>query len=182
MPMNMPEEELKDYLNGEGTRMKSDKNPGQSILKSFPTSICVIARREFPNAKNNTDAVVAYMYVHCPELIESQRVKNELSPSQWDLIRDRKASSEGSVNDRLLALMKKSDSLSKDIDRIRLVVDYILYHRLSFEEINIGDLSQLNVNSILDRHDRFLSFERQMDDVHVQYKDIKDERDGRHFT
>lgn len=186
MPIKTTEQDYQDYQKegkGDqvtGPRMKADNNPHKSILPDFPKAICQIARREFPDAKKNTDAIVAYMYIHCPELIESQRVKNELTEDQWELIRERKASAESSVNDRLLAIMKKLDKMSAHMGRIGFVADFDMYRLLGrgLSSADV-DLSNITLANVIDEHDRFITFSQKMDEIYPAYAEIKREKDGR---
>ena len=186
MPINTTERDYQDYQkegkNGNiiAPRMKADSNLHRSILPDFPKAICQIARREFPEAKKNTDAVVAYMYIHCPELIESQRVKNELTDEQWELIRERKASAESSVNERLLAIMKKLDKVSSVMGRIGFAADFDMYRLLGR---GLGsadaDLGNITLANVIDEHDRFITFSQKMDEIYPAYAELKREKDGR---
>ena len=186
MPIKTTEQAYQDYQKegkGDivtGPRMKAENNPHKSILPDFPKAICQIARREFPDAKKNTDAVVAYMYIHCPELLESQRVKNELTDEQWELIRERKSSAESSVNERLLSILKKLDKLSGEVGRIGFAADFDMYRLLGRGLSSAdADLANITLPNVLDEHSRFITFSQKMDEIYPAYASIKKEKDGR---
>ena len=58
--------EVMDKINGPAKkRMKSENNGAYSIVRDVPSYILQIARAAFPKARNNTDALVAYLAIMC---------------------------------------------------------------------------------------------------------------------
>lgn len=152
----------------------SDKT---SVLRNVPTVIVKIARLEFPDAKNNTDAVVAYLCCFCPGIMENNSLREMLTVDQKELIRSHPESSYTTTANRLLQLKKKMDKLSSEHQLLQVVTLYTLYDRLGLRESSFAADSLNGVD--LEDNGRFLEFVEQMEAAAKALKARKAARDGR---
>ena len=178
MPMKVSTQQMDAIVASEQTaRMKAGKDPKCSVLKEFPTAICRIARREFPDARTNTDAIVAYMYIHCPELLESQKVKVNLSDDQWALITSKNASAESTIQERLVNLQKKDDKILSKLNFDQVVSLYMLYCYTASPDKSFARHG-ISFDTMLDSN-RFLQFVLEMENISRRFLEFKTEKVGR---
>lgn len=151
-----------------------------SCIRGFPAVIVRIARIEFPEAKNNTDALVAYMCCFCPDLMENASLLQMLTDDQKYLIKGHPDNSYTTVSSRLLDMKKKLDKLSNDHMFLETVGLFTLYDRLG---LRMSDLHPDSLTGLdLDDNGRFLEFFSQMEKAVASLKERKASRDGRPFN
>lgn len=160
-----------------GRKMRAPSSDKLSVLRNFPTVLVKIARMEFPEAKNNTDAVVAYLCCFCPELMENNSLRQVLTLDQSALIKEHPESSYTTMASRMLAIKKKLDNLSNDALFLQAITLYTLYDRLGLR-MESPDFSAVEGVDLEDRG-HFLEFFEQMEKAVQSLKARKAAKDGR---
>ena len=117
----------KNPANNKTTRMKAPDNGEYSVIRDFPSYIVRAARAAFPKAKNNTDALVAYMAVMIPSLQDGSDFNVYATDSQKDLVSEADSGLYSDLSDRMLSFKKKLDQLAAS----DIVVKVMLYLLIS---------------------------------------------------
>lgn len=154
--------------------LKAPEKERYSFIKDFPTAIVRIAQAEFPNAKTQTDALVAYIFCNCPDVDMSNEAILAITDAQKDLIYGYEKSAFSEFNSRLQALAKKSDNISNDIFMLRTLITYLLY-----DYLNIGNPDHRYIpgngrNFDITDKGRLLDF---LDDMMLANKKLKEQID-----
>lgn len=149
-----------------------------SVLRNFPTVIAYIARQEFPEAKNNTDAIVAYMVCFCPEVADNNSLKYVLTPAQKELIDRHQNGSFSDMSSRMRTVAKKLDGQKSDIESMKMMLYYLVYNVFGFRECNprpdmLGDVDYMEHNG------RLMDFADITDKAAVDFRKRRDNRKGR---
>lgn len=148
-----------------------------SILKKFPTSFIKIAQMEFPDAQNQTDAVVAYLYCNCPEVAMNNSATFALTDAQKQLIHDHEKNAFEDFNSRLQTLSKKIDKISDENLFIKMITLYHLYDRIGITDAHGNRYSPENAKNFdITDGGHFLDF---ADDMDAQQKNFKQQTNYR---
>lgn len=156
-----------------------------SVLRNFPAALTRLAKIEFPDAKTNTDAIVAYMYCFCPELQDNQDLRSMFTVHQWDLIKHHDGGSYAQLSDRVLANKKKLDQLLVRTSVTEMLAAYVLYDRLGFrfEDIahgaNMDAVVSDDIERVLEDKGRFMEFIQAVERYLKEFKARKDAIEGR---
>lgn len=105
---------------------KSASNSEFSQIRDFPRELILVAKREFPNATNNSDALAAYVYVKsgCTATVPDNIV--ELAKT-WD--GDKSAET---IALRLTRLEEKSLRANQLLEELELLNSYLVFDRIGF--------------------------------------------------
>lgn len=160
-------------------KIRAPSSTTRSVLRNFPTVFVDIAKLEFREAKNGTDAVVAYLGCFCPGVMENSTFRSMLTPAQKNLIRNHSSSMYTDMVDRLRELKKKMDKLSGDVSFLQIIALFTLYDRLGLRESSFS-LDSVGGADLLDGG-RFLEFYDQMEQAAKELSKRKAARDGRPF-
>ena len=152
----------------------------KGFLRDFPVAMINIAKSEFPDAKNRTDALVAYLFCCSQQMNTNSLVTLSLTNAQKDLIRNHQKGVFEDYNVKLNSVLKKLDKLSNEHTFLEMIALYHLYERLGLGDIR-GNRYMPDAPKSFDITDggRLLDFEEHMKEQMKKYKDRIDYRDGK---
>lgn len=146
--------DLSKYQKGSGNsgkRRKSDANPDKGILTDFPRGIIALAVSEFPTASRQTDAIVCYMCLHCPDMADPAFRKANLTPEQQDLLRGRESDLGGKLMKSNREMLNKEDANRHQMELNCYLSAFETYFRLGFDNgprlLSVEDLRPDHVNT-----------------------------------
>lgn len=115
------------------------ENKGVCFIKDFPRELMNIVRRAFPDARNNVDALAAFVIVHSGENV----FVNDDVQSLVDIY-----SSDDpilSISDRLSSIDKQSKDLKKLCFELELGLSYMIFDRLGYRTANSRDTRSIDM-------------------------------------
>lgn len=131
---------------GKRAAVHQGKDVGQvSTLRNVPKAMLNEMAREFPDARNQTDMLIAYVMCHCPELFES-RVKGELTDAQRELIQNWQGSPFASMEEKLSGISSSLERLQKLLKVTETVSSYLAFDRLGFRNLSAHTLNDVDIN------------------------------------
>lgn len=151
-------------------KLKAPKKIQTSYIRNFPAAIIKIAQAEFPNAKTQTDALVAYIFCNCPDVDMSNEAMFALTDDQKDLIYGYEKSAFSDFHSKLKSLSKKSDNISNDIFMLRTLIVYMLYDYMNLGNPDNKYIMENGKNFDITDSGRFLDF---LDDMMLANKKLK---------
>lgn len=109
-----------------------------TYIRDIPTALVVEAKRMFPAAKNNTDAVTAY-------LAFKSGVVEGLTVEQRKLVRTYDGDDPMvSMREQLAKLERMVADQRTTLDELELTLGYLVFDRLGYRRENVHDLSDVN--------------------------------------
>lgn len=109
-----------------------------SVVRNVPTIVLQQIRAEFPEATNQTDALMAYIVCHGDGPVV-EKAKLVLTDAQLDLIKSWGGSSYSDMVQQITTLAKRMESMKHTSDIIELMMSYIVFDRLGFRQGNPGN-------------------------------------------
>lgn len=134
-------------------KSKSDDKPqtGNAQIRDFPRSLLTIARAEFPNASNNTDALAAYV------LAKSGRANLDVPDEVAELVKDWEGDKTlENMEKRISALTTQNAVLLSMMQEMQLMMTFIAFDRLGYRQnvsadIRSVDFLENGVTDLLER-------------------------------
>lgn len=164
-------------------RLRAPASEQFSVLRNVPKVMIQIARQEFPDAANNTDAFVAYLFCYCPGFAENNTMRKMLTDAQSDLINHHADSAFMSVATRVTDLKKKMDKLANDNWMLKMLMLYLLYDQLGMNTSSTFQFSKENMDQFdITDNGGLLDFADLMDKSVDDFKRRKITRDGRPYN
>lgn len=131
--------EKKDMTPPARPRKKSKKESSTTYLRAMPTALVNEARRLFPTAGNNTDAVAAYMAF-------KSGVTEDLTEDQLELVRGFKGEDPVvTVNERLSSLEKQMKGQNMMLDELELAIGFLIFDRLGYRRESANGPADVNL-------------------------------------
>lgn len=149
-----------------------------SVLREVPQTIVKIAYAAFPAAKNQTDAVVAYLFCNCPEIAMSNEAIFALTDAQKALIQNYGESAFSDFSSKLKQMMKKLDKLSNENSFNEMMLAHFVYDYMAISTPNHKYRPENGKNFDITDNGRFLDFLDDMKLAWKKYKQQTDYRDG----
>ena len=109
------------------------------FLKDFPRSLMNEVRRIFPDARNNTDALSAFVIVNTGVHMYVNDTVQELVDEYT------KEDPMMSVDDRLKFVEKQNRDLIKLVSELELGLSYMIYDRLGYRTQNANDVRSVDM-------------------------------------
>lgn len=131
-----PQKARRDVYGKPKGRLPSNK---ESFIKSLPEGAVAIARQMFPEAKNNKDAVAAYIYF--------KSLKGYDAPEHIrDLVKahDSDDATYESLSAQITNLSERLEGYSLAMSEIELAVAYLIFDRLGFRKGDIHSVDGLD--------------------------------------
>lgn len=173
-------EEQESVSDQPAKKIRAPSSDKFSILRGIPTVITMIARNEFPDAKSNTDAVIAYLCCFCPEVAENPSVRTLLTPDQKSLVKEHREGAYTSMLIRLLTVGKKLDRMSRELSMTQALCMYLMYDRLGLRMHENVDPDTMK-GCEMDDNGRFMEFYSMMEEICKEFHKRKSAKDGRPF-
>lgn len=138
-------------------KSKGDKNvvkreAGEfAHLRDIPKVLVKCIQSEFPNAKNQNDAVVAWIVCHANETL-IRAVASSLTEDQVEAIKSWQNSAEVSNEHRLDIIVKKLKDLDVAVDTLEMLLSYLVLDRKGFSTEHVNSPRNINMleNGVLD--------------------------------
>lgn len=112
---------------------------GESVqIRDFPRELMSVARAEFPNAQNNTDALAAYVYAKSGKNLDVPDIVRDLA-SKWEGDK-----SIANMEKRITAIERQLFVLMQQIDELLLVSTYVAFDRLGYRKENPKTVRDIN--------------------------------------
>ncbi|MBD5585074.1 MAG: hypothetical protein HDQ88_08325 [Clostridia bacterium] len=131
-----PQKPRRDVYGKPKGRLPSNK---ESFIKSLPEGAVAIARQMFPEAKNNKDAVAAYIYFKslkgydAPEHIRDMVRAHESDDATYE-----------SLSAQITNLSERLEGHSLAMSEIELAVAYLIFDRLGFRKGSVNSVDGLD--------------------------------------
>lgn len=133
-------------------RVNSGKASGKlSVVRDVPKVLLTEMFREFPNARNQTDALVAYTICHSPGSL-LDRALMDLTQDQIDLINTWEGNAFSGIEEKLDKLAPTVQNIQRLVRVVEVLSAYMTYDRLGFrtsDPLTVEDVN-LNEESLLD--------------------------------
>lgn len=131
--------EKKDMTPPARPRKKSKKESSTTYLRAMPTALVNEARRLFPTASNNTDAVAAYISF-------KSGVTEDLTEDQLALVRGYKGEDPVvTVNERLSHLEKQTRGQNMVLNELELAIGFLIFDRLGYRRESANGPADVNL-------------------------------------
>lgn len=131
--------EKKDMTPPARSRKKSKKESSTTYLRAMPTALVNEARRLFPTASNNTDAVAAYISF-------KSGVTEDLTEGQLALVRGYKGEDPVvTVNERLSHLEKQTKGQNMVLNELELAIGFLIFDRLGYRRESANGPADVNL-------------------------------------
>lgn len=131
--------EKKDMTPPARPRKKSKKESPTTYLRAMPTALVNEARRLFPTASNNTDAVAAYISF-------KSGVTEGLTEDQLALVRGFKGEDPVvTVNERLSHLEKQTKGQNIVLNELELAIGFLIFDRLGYRRESANGPADVNL-------------------------------------
>ena len=175
--------DVADRIHGR-KRTKAADNGNYSVVREFPTFILRMARAAFPNATNNTDALVAYLATMCPDVQDSSDFNKYVTDNQKDLIDDANTGVYSELSDRMLMVKKKLDAMANNDTTIKLLLYLLVADRYNLstkltDSTGFGSKHDLSQESLGPFMDELYALSTFFDKESTEFSHIKSRRDGR---
>ncbi len=102
-----------------------------SVVRDIPLMLMQRIRAEFPEAKNNTDALMAFIVCHGEGSVVDVG-KLALTPSQSSLVRGWGGNGYRDVTNKIEMVMQKAESIIQSTESLELLTTYLILDRLGF--------------------------------------------------
>lgn len=120
-------------------KSESEKQTGTSQIRDFPRSLLAIARAEFPDASNNTDALAAYV------LAKSGRPNIDVPESVSELVKNWEGDKTlENMERRLSALTTQNAVLLGLMQEMELIMTFIAFDRLGYRQSVASDIRNVD--------------------------------------
>lgn len=150
---------------------------GTSCVRDLPRVLLRLVRQAFPDARNNTDALVAFLCTCNPVFLQNNSLRANLTQSQMDLIRRSPDNSYMTLIRRLDVLQDKLGALAKDHAFLKIVTLFTLFDRLGYRLFEFDTLPEGTFN--LNEGGHFLEFLRKMESTVKEIDRVIKLQDGR---
>lgn len=131
--------EKKDMTPPARPRKKSKRESSMTYLRAMPTALVNEARRLFPTASNNTDAVAAYISF-------KSGVTEDLTEDQLALVRGFKGEDPVvTVNERLSSLEKQTKGQNMVLNELELAIGFLIFDRLGYRRESANGPADVNL-------------------------------------
>lgn len=131
--------EKKDMTPPARSRKKSKKESPTTYLRAMPTALVNEARRLFPTASNNTDAVAAYISF-------KSGITEDLTEDQLALVRGFKGEDPVvTVNERLSHLEKQTKGQNMVLNELELAIGFLIFDRLGYRRESANGPADVNL-------------------------------------
>lgn len=131
--------EKKDMTPPARPRKKSKRESSTTYLRAMPTALVNEARRLFPTASNNTDAVAAYISF-------KSGVTEDLTEDQLALVRGFKGEDPVvTVNERLSSLEKQTKGQNMVLNELELAIGFLIFDRLGYRRESANGPADVNL-------------------------------------
>lgn len=118
--------------------LERDRDKGQySVIRNIPKVMLTEILREFPDALNQTDALVAYTYCHADDNM-SAKMKVYLTDAQKELVEGWSGSTYGTLIKKMDTVLPKLDRMTTTLNALEVLISYIIFDRLGFRNITPG--------------------------------------------
>ena len=117
----------------------AEKQTGTSQIRDFPRVLLAIARAEFPDASNNTDALAAYV------LAKSGRANLDVPESVAELVKNWEGDKTlENMERRLSALTTQNAVLLGLMQEMELIMTFIAFDRLGYRQSVASDIRNVD--------------------------------------
>lgn len=151
-----------------------------SVVRDVPKVIIQMAKGAFPEAKSQTDALVAYLYCYCPEIAANNSLKGVLTAAQKELIREHEGGAYADMASRLLDIKKKLDAQTADNALMKMLLCHIVYDRFGFKDCN-PDHDDISEVDFFERNGLLIDFAIMVEQAAKEFRQRKNVKTGRPF-
>lgn len=115
-------------------KTKVDSNDvRRTVIKGIPRRIIQEMRTEFPQAENQTDLLMAWIFSHADGSWQGW-MREFLTENQESLLANQDLLPFANMEKQLSVLTKKNDTLRRQLDQIVLLCSYLVYDRLGYRK------------------------------------------------
>lgn len=144
--------------------------PAYSVVRNVPTMVLQQIRAEFPDAANQTDALMAYIVCHGDGAVVD-KAKLVLTEAQMDLVKSWGGSSYSDIVQQISVIAKRMETMKHTSDIIEFLMSYIVFDRLGFRQSNPrsvqeADLREDGVMDVMIKAEQQVEgFQREKDNI-----------------
>lgn len=133
------------------SRSVSPDDDKYSTIRKVPRRIMRYVQREFPDASNMTDALVAYLICHSPGEL-SERSRDVLTDDQKVLIQNWTGDPYTRLYEKMNDVLSKMKNVSSMVGVVEVLCSYLVFDRIGFRQENpvSPDLIDFNENGVLE--------------------------------
>lgn len=107
-------------------------------IRDFPRELMSIARSEFPNAQNNTDALAAYVFAKSGKNLDVPDTVRDLA-SKWEGDK-----SIANMEKRITAIERQGFLILQLMEEMQLMLSYVTFDRLGYRKENPKSVREVN--------------------------------------
>ena len=113
-------------------------------LRNVPKAILYECKREFPNAKTQTDAIVAWIVAHASSDFVAKTAPS-LTEEQTELVQKWDMSPDVFVERNLTHIVDLLNLLRRSVDTVELLGSYLVFDRVGFRKENPASPASINL-------------------------------------